>query len=389
MDLLRTEDVRALVEAPEGDRVSIYMPAHRTWPEAQQDPIRLRNLLREVEGGLADNGLRRPEAERLLAPAQELLDDEDFWQHQGDGLALFLSEDVRRFWRLPVVFDDLAMVGERFHVKPLLRLLTGDGRFLVLALSQDQTRLLQGSRQRVQELQIDVPQGLEELLVVHREERQLQWHTGVGHPSTGRPTRGGRRPAVFHGHGVGKEPDDELLRMYLRRIDEGIREALPHERDPLVVAAVEHLGVMYRDVSEYDTLLEEGVDGNPDDLHPQELHEKAWRIVEPRFRAQIEEAVGRFEAAVGTGLGVSGVAEALVAAHDGRVEVLFVPAERRRWGRYDPQERTADVRDDPKPGDHDLLDLAAVQALLHGGTVYVLEPERLPGDREVAALLRY
>jgi hypothetical protein len=41
---------------------------------------------------------------------------------------------------------------DRFHLKPLLPLLTGDGRFYILALSQNQVRLLQGTRYSVRGL---------------------------------------------------------------------------------------------------------------------------------------------------------------------------------------------------------------------------------------------
>ena len=40
-------------------------------------------------------------------------------------------------------------------------------------------------------------------------------------------------------------------------------------------------------------------------------------------------------------------------------------------------------------GDEDLLDLAAIQTLLHDGPVYAVEPEQVPGDGPLAALFRY
>jgi hypothetical protein len=40
-------------------------------------------------------------------------------------------------------------------------------------------------------------------------------------------------------------------------------------------------------------------------------------------------------------------------------------------------------------GEDDLLDLAAVQTLLRGGTVYTVAAEDVPDDARAAALLRY
>ena len=44
---------------------------------------------------------------------------------------------------------------------------------------------------------------------------------------------------------------------------------------------------------------------------------------------------------------------------------------------------------EPAPGDEDLLDLAAIQTILNGGTVYVVEPEQVPGQTLLAAVFRY
>ena len=45
---------------------------------------------------------------------------------------------------------DVAVVGDRFVVGPLLPIVTGDSHFLVLTLSQRCVRLLEGGRQRVE-----------------------------------------------------------------------------------------------------------------------------------------------------------------------------------------------------------------------------------------------
>jgi hypothetical protein len=71
------------------------------------------------------------------------------------------------------------------------------------------------------------------------------------------------------------------------------------------------------------------------------------------------------------------------------VETLWVSLAVERWGSFDEETDTVEVRETPKPGDHDLLDLAAIQTLLAGGTVYAAETGDLPGDGPISALLRY
>ena len=381
MDLLRPSDLRSLLEIPEGASVSVYMPTHRAGPETRQDPIRLKNLLGEAEERLIEAGRRGPEARDLLAPAATLLEDEAWWRHQGDGLALFLATDFGRVFRLPRTFEERVVVGERFHVKPLIPLVTGDGRFLVLALSRNEIRLLQGTRQTLQEVELeDVPGSLRET-AVHREVAVLNYHVGTGFSS------GGRRSAVFHGHGT--EVDEELIRTYFRRIDAGIREAIGDERSPLVIAAVRHEAELYRAVGRYANILPRFVEGNPDETSDRDLHREASRIARAHFDREREEAVARFREQGGPGLAISGVDRVVPAAHHGRVETLWVSLAVERWGSFDEETDTVEVRETPKPGDHDLLDLAAIQTLLAGGTVYAAETGDLPGDGPISALLRY
>ena len=46
------------------------------------------------------------------------------------------------------------VVTDNFHIKPLLPLFTGDGHFYILALSQNEVRLLSGTRYSVSEVEI-------------------------------------------------------------------------------------------------------------------------------------------------------------------------------------------------------------------------------------------
>lgn len=141
------------------------MPTHRAGREIQQDPLRLKNLLSGAEKHLLASGLCTPDAKELLEPAQRLLQNSHFWQHQSDGLAMFLSREMFRYYRLPLDFDVLVDVTNRFHIKPLFPLLSGDGRFYILALSQNDVRLFQGARYSVSAVDLEgVPTSLAEAL---------------------------------------------------------------------------------------------------------------------------------------------------------------------------------------------------------------------------------
>jgi hypothetical protein len=378
VDILRSQDLERLAAAGPSPCVSVFLPTHRVGPETDQDRIRLKNLLGEAEGQLRALGLRSPEVSKLLRPAAALLDMSAFWRHQADGLALFVRPQAFRAFRLPLPFADLAVVGDRFHLKPLLPYFGVDGRFFVLALSQNEIRLLEGSRYSVDEVELsDAPRSLEEALRHEDPESQLLLHVSGGGP-------GGR--AIFHGHGMGGEVERERLVRFFRAVDRGLAEILRGEQAPIVLAGVEYATAIYREVSSYPRLAENVIAGNPEDLPVDELHRRAWAILEPGFRATIESDVERFRELDGTGLTSREPIEILSSAKTGRVAVLFAAVNEARWGIVTDQ--AIQIHEERQPGDEDLIDAAVIAGLTTQARIHVLPGESLPA-RPIAAILRY
>ncbi|MFZ6028646.1 MAG: hypothetical protein ACOYYS_13090 [Chloroflexota bacterium] len=388
MEIINLEKLQTLLQNEGKTCVSIYIPTHPVGEAQQQDPIRLKNMLAEASGRLEALDMRRPDIEALLSPAEGLLADSNFWQHQSDGLAVFVTPGFFETYRLPLQFDEFLHVGPKFYLKPVLQLLNGDGKFYLLALSQNQARLLVGDRFHIEEVELaDTPTSLKEALRFDDPEPQLQFHTG-----TAGPGKTGERQAMFHGHGGIDDAAKNRLLRYFQKLDRGLMDLLNRdgERAPLVFAGVDYLFPIYQEANEYRYLVEEPLTGNPDDLRPAELHRHAWKLVEPFFQQALPQALERYRALQGAGnaLAANRLEAIVPAAHHGQVEILFVARQKQVWGTY-AQVRTAiDVHPEFQAGDVDLLDLAAIQTLLNGGKVYPLPPERMP-EADVAAIYRF
>jgi len=378
MKTLSSDDLSGLVEGPQEMAVSIYMPTHRTG-DTEQDPIRLRNLLRDAESQLVACGITISDAGRLLKPGEQLLLNSRFWQHQGDGLAIFISPGIFRYYQLPCSFQELAVVTEGFHIKPLLPLFNEDGVFYILAISQNRVRLLQCTRYHARELTPEnVPSNLGEALKYDQPEKQHQFHT-----------TGSGGLTISHGHGVSKDYDKVNILRYFQQIDRGLHEVLSEEHSPLIVAAVDYLHPIYREANTYHYLLDEGIEGNPDGLSEEALREQAWAIVQPHFERGRTEAVKQYREAITKGLATNDLKQAVLAAHDGRVATLFVATGVQQWGQFDSERREVHLYKERKPGVHDLLDLATASTLTKGGKVYAVDRDQVPGGTSVAALFRY
>jgi hypothetical protein len=390
LNLLTRDDLKSWMAEHRSGAISIFMPTFRKGRETEQNPIRLKNLLREAEARLLDRGVSSLEAQSLLEPAQALVLDTLFWQYQQDGLALFIAVGLFRYYRFPLDFSEFVAVGNRFYIKPLLPLLSGDGQFFVLALSKNEVRLLKGTRNSVDQVDLeDVPQSLARYLRFDDPEKQLQFHTGT-------TQRRGQRAAIFHGHGVGTNEAQHKVNLlrYFHEVDAGVQELLrsenrPVAQAPLVLAGVEYLLPLYREANTYPSLLEEGIEGNPEEFSPEELHQRAWSLVRPYFQRAQEEASAAYSRLAGSEQASDEIREIVVAAHQGRVDTLFVALGLQQWGSFEPRSSRVLLHEKQETADGDLLDLAALATLLNGGTVYAVEPTRVPGGGLMAAIFRY
>lgn len=387
--IISREEIQDLVQVSSRPCVSIYMPTVRAGTQTQQNPIRFKNLLRTVQERLVGAGKREAEVAELLAPVRDLENDYSFWQRQSDGLAVFFAPGFLRTFKLPMWLDELALVENRFHLKPLFSLLSGDGRFYVLALSMNRIRLLEATRHDVREVDLetaDVPLSLNEAQGTELEQQNLQFHvnTPAAQARLGSPR--------YHGHGLGEDDGKPEIEKFFQQVDRGLQGLPLDRRVPLVLAGVEYLQPLYKEANSHPMLAEGGVAGNPEGLAPEELRDAAWRIVEPLFLEDRRKAAARYAELAGTGRATSRYEEVLPAAHDGRVDTLFVARGVRLWGRYDPESREIRLQEDQTGqlnGGEDLLDLAAVRTFLNGGQVYAVPQQEIPDGHAMAAVFRY
>lgn len=389
MENLTLDQIKGLAQQNQSPSISIFLPTHRTGQDTQQDPIRFKNLLREAELSLLDRGLGPREVSALLQPAQALLDEAYFWQHQRDGLALFIAPDDFHYYHLPFRVEELLIIARSYYVKPVLPLFTNNGHYYILAINQDEVRLFEGTRYSVG--QIDLPEGtpesLDEALKFDDSEKQLQFHTGTS-PTT---SQGGVRAAIFHGHGGGKEEQKERIERYLNLLDTGLKEIFREKQAPLILAGVDYLLPIYHKVSEYANIMKEGITGSPEHLRPEELQEQSWAIVEPYFRQEMEKVVEQYQQLTVTAKATDNIEEIVAAAFYGRVDKLLLVVDTQVWGIFNPD--TGKVvhfqAGQSQEDDLALLDFAAMQTLQKDGDVYALSQEEMPTDSPIAAVLRY
>ena len=362
--------------------ISIYMQTSRRYPENAQDPLRFKNLVSKAESDAL-----KSVGKRVIAPLIERLrtlqDETDFWNHTLDGLAVFVSPDYFRVFKLQQAVNEQAYVSDVFFIKPLLRINQMNERFQVLVLTRTEARLYEGNRYRFDEIEMDreVPKTIAEALgsEITPPHMTVASYGGVGHGSSMR-----------HGHSSRKDEEEIDEERYFRTVDHAIAEH--HSKPsglPLILAALPQHQAIFRSVSHNPHLLEDGITADPRLLETDSLREMAWQLLAPHWERKIDELLARFEEAQAKSLGSDNPFYITEAALGGNVSALMLDEQRIYPGGVDAA--TGDISFSmTSPGnEHDVFEDLAITVFGKGGEVLVLPSERMPSASGIAAIFRH
>ena len=363
--------------------LSLYQPTHRRHPENQQDPIRFRHLVKALEVSLLK---QYPSAnvKSILELFEDIAENQDFWKHTLDGLAILSAPKLFRVFLLQRTVAEFSVVSNSFHTKPLRQLLQSAERYQVLALSMDKVELFEGDRNALNpvELEANVPQTMaaalgEELTDSHS---SVSSYGGVG----------SSHMAMHHGQGGRKDEIDSDTKRFFRAVDRAVLEH--HSRPsglPLMLAALPEHHHLFHEVSHNPFLMAKGLTINPQSLKQDALCKRAWEIAEPQQQARQEEWSDAYAAAAAKGLGSENMSQVAHAAVAGRVATLLIEAERQVAGSIDASTGRIDHSELSNPRIDDVLDDLGALVEKRGGEVHVLSADRMPCTTGVAASFRH
>jgi hypothetical protein len=386
-DTVNAELIRGLVDTEEGPCCSIVLPLPPPGShECQESQLRFANALRTVKTWLADAGVNSEPLMANLERAAQLRHESLFWSHQSRTLAIYLSPHTFRTFQLPLVCNELIVVSEHFHIKPLLAMLHSNDLFFVLSLSQKTSELFAATRNTFSRILFEPLPSMEQALFFNDPEAQLQFHTQSRGYSPGE-----RREALFFGHGA--DNDDavhkDFIGDFFRRLDPVVTTILAGQNAPLVLAGVEYLHPLYRRANHYQHLVDRGVHGNFTYTNLEDLHERALGVVEPHLDQEKKRALMRFREEPRRELALTTIEEIIAPACFGAVQSLFIAEDEMIPGVFDPS--TSAVQRAPRLslGESDLTNLAATHTFRNGGAVYVATRTEMPLAVGIAAHLRF
>jgi hypothetical protein len=298
------------------------------------------------------------------------------------GLAVFISEDQFKFIKMPVAPKEEVIVNSSFYLSPLIPIMTSKEYFFILVLSKKQSKLYRADAFGINYIPVpELPDGIDD--VVHFEEKDDQKLFRTD-------TSGAGHGANYHGIGSGKPDEKANIAMYFDEVDETLWKAILNtENAPLVLAGVEYLIPIYKQVAEYKHIWDEAITGSHEHEDLNSLYQAAWTKVAPYFMQRVNKAKETYGNQSATALTSSVAADIIPAAYYGRISTLFVQKDEHLWGTFDEMNNELVIHDVREEKDEDLIDKAVIKTLLTGGEVHIIEKDRMPAESNMAAIMRY
>ncbi len=361
---MNKHDVRLLQQISGYPAVSITLPTHRTSPRNKQDPIRVKQLVKQAVNRLLEEFSKR-DIEPLVARLENLVDSLDF-NNALDGLALFANSDFSRAFYVPITLTERVVVDKTFFTRDLVHAINRSTRYWVLALSEQPTRLYEGVR---------------DTLIEIKEEGFPLVHTGPG----------GER-ALPGGYGVRKSIiRDEYHRKFFRQVDEALKPLMADDPLPLVVVGVDRFLSFYREVSAHSGSIIAELQGSHDKTSAYELGNLVWPQVKERLGEMRQQVFIELDKAVSERKIASSVGEVWRLAHQGRGHLLLVEEDFHFPARVDESGMHLTPADDPTAPDviDDAVDDIIEEVLRKQGQVVFVENGKLEVHQRIALILRY
>lgn len=385
MDFRNERVLSELAAVRRGPCVSIYMPTSHGKNGCDENILRFKNLKKIALNSLS-KGYDSDEISDFEQRMNRLESDSLFWNRQLNGIAVFLSEGYQRIVNLHRGVTPLAIVADRFHVKPLLRQFQSLDQFLVLALTSNHSRIYRGDRDG---MELDAVQYLnftaEDFFGVPDRDRHLVAMAVAGNGGNPAKSR-----TVFHNYDDVDAKRRVAFSHYCAAIDEVIcKHLLDHQDMPVVLASLAEHQNIYRSQSRIPRLLDKGIIGNPEAMTIDALREEAWSIIAPLYESKATELADQYRYCEVAGKGSDNLHEIARALAHGRVGKLILEQDRNIPGRVMLDSGVILFSDIQNPHVNDLLDDFADIVSQKSGEVVVLPPAKMPTTRGVAAIYRY
>lgn len=366
-DIPTLSDLRQL-NAVRGDAcVSIYVPTTPLTQDVEASRIETGNLAKHAYTQLEAGGLDKRRLVALGEQLDDLLDDDEFWRFQAHSLAILATPDSILTFRLANRLQPAVEVADRFLLKPLMRAITFPNHAFVLALSENDVRLI--------EIFPDLPPQRLNVSGLPKDAASAVKVSSLNNRTSMRRV-------------MGSEGQKVRLAQYARMVDAAIRPVLAGREAPLILAANEPVAAIFRSINSNSNLLAETLKTTTDRSTEAEIAAAARPILDAAYAREIEEVKALFERRANARRATTDISDAARLATFGGIETLLVNFDEIVHGTV--AEDTGAVEFGKEgPDTYGIVDEIMGRALASGARVLAARKDDIPGGGSLAATLRY
>lgn len=360
---MNRHEIKLLQQVRNYPSITITMPTHRSFPENQKDQLVAKNLIAEVTNRLLSEFSKR-ELEPILKRLEQTAEEIDF-RNSLDGLTMFVNRDFSRIVYLPFTLKKRVVIDETFMTRDLVFAMNRTPRYWVLALSEQPTRLFEGTGNSLEEI---------------KEEGFPITHTGPGGAES-LPGGFGKRKSAYR---------DERHEQFFRKVDDTFRSYYLDDPLPLMVVGVDRFQSFFNKVSKHQSAIMATLTGSHDKTTPHELAKIVWPVMKEKFKENRMKVFEDLEIAKSQQKIVSTIGEVWRLANQGRGRLLVVEEGYHFTAKLDEKGHLFPA-DESREGTllEDAVDDVIEVVLSKQGEVVFVENGNLEKHQRIALILRY
>ena len=345
--------------------VSILMPTHRSFPENQQDKIRLKNLVSTAQRRLREES-GKSDISGITQKLNDLAESVDY-NNLLDGLAVFISNNDNYKFNFSFPVKERVIIDKSFATRDLVFGLNRSQPYLALIIDEKNTRFYSGIRENL--IEINHP--------------DLPLKNFVHDIKSGEITNTSFNDRIHE--------NEERLKNYLREVDLLLIEISGSENIPYIIAGTQKQIALFKEISKSRSRVLGELTGNYGNSSRDELAKLIWPIAKNGFAEIRADILKEVEKAAGAKKFAAGIDEVWKLATEGRGLTLLTEINFSMIGTITEK---GFVPGDQSASDGDLHTDDAVDEIIEnvvskGGNVVFFENGKLDQYGKIALILRY
>lgn len=379
---LTYEKIRNLTLIESHDlKISIYVPLNRHGFEPEKAKIKMKKALDDLDKSLIK--YNNMGITQNLETARDLLNNDSYWHSSAKGIGVLVSENVMETFLLEDDVEEFSYHGNLFYTLPLLKRMKNDVFYYVMFLSINTSKLFKATQNSINEIDIQLPNGIEEILDYDSMSGDHQYRQSApGSHSANQPT-------FSNGVGGNKYNKDIFIQKYLKNVADIVLKFVTNSPAPLVLAGAEEVLSKIKPELQNIEVVSDSIHGSPERFNLSEIHERTKEMVQPHLNKEKHQFIDRYKSNIGSKFVNENIVDVLTLSFQSRVECLFVRYGVHSWGHINLVNQEIELHNQQKINSTELFNQAAYYTLLNAGMVYVLDDSEFPGSGDVCALLRF